>query len=192
MNKFLSIIAAAALAAVMITGCESGGSAQTASSGSDTASASDSGEAMTGDGTKSPEGYSKDLDGFVKYMTDNEFVSGEGVDLTAAAIGAASGKRFTVTSGVTKHTVELYEYTDQSSELAQKTIKNARKDGSFHLFESTENVTQYTLAAVSEDGRFLMLYTDASDSEDKNEQKTAAAEAVKNFSSGQAPGGSSD
>ena len=184
MNKLFSIIAAAAVAAVLFTGC-TGDAQGTPSASSDAASQTESGETMTGDGTKSPDGYKKDFDGFVQYMTDNGFVSGDGVELTAAAIGAASGKRFTMSSGVggtTKYYVELYEYSDQTSDAAAKTISNARADGSFHLFESTETVTQNTLAVVSEDGRFLMLYTDNSESEDKNEQRDAAAEAVKVFS----------
>ena len=91
MKKFISIIAAMLVAAAMLTGCTAdGGSASSAQSGTESAS---SGETMTGDGTKSPSDYSKDFDGFVQYMTDNGFVSGEGTDLTAAAIGAETGKR---------------------------------------------------------------------------------------------------
>ena len=181
MNKILSIIAAAAVAAVVFTGCT--GSTDTASSqapATDTASVS-SGESLKGDGTKSPDGYEKTFDGFIQYMTDNGVVSGDGEELTAAAIGAASGKRYTVSSGVSKHTVELYEYTDQTSDAAKKTIGNARKDGSFHLFESTETMTKSTLAAVTDDGRFLMLYTDASESDGAAGQKQAAADIVKAF-----------
>lgn len=180
MNKIISVIAATSIAAVMLAGCTSDTTA--ASSAASDASATSSGETMTGDGTKSPDSYSKDFDGFVQYMTDNGFISGEGVDLTAAAIGAETGKRFTVSSAVSKHTVELYEYKDQTSSMAEKTISNARADGSFHLFDSTETMTKNTLAVVSEDGRFLMLYTDASESDGVSEQKEKAAEAVKNFS----------
>ena len=61
-------------------------------------------------------------------------------------------------------------------------ISNARSDGSFHLFESMEIITKYTLAAVSEDGRFLMLYTDNSESDGVNDQKDKAAQAVRQFS----------
>ena len=175
------MIAAAALAAVMLTGCTDGSVMGGASAAQDSTDAV-SGETITGDGTKTPESYEKTFDGFVQYMTDNGFVSGEGEDLTAAAIGADTGKRFKVSSGVSKHTVELYEYTDQTSEAAVKTIANARADGSFHLFESTENMTKDTLAAVSEDGRFLMLYTDSSENDGVTEAKQKAADAVKAFS----------
>ncbi len=181
MNKLISIIAAGAVAAVLFTGC-TGDAQSTPSASSDAASQTESGEIMTGDGTKSPSAYSKDFNGFVQYMTDNGFVDGEGTDLTAAAIGAKTGKRFTVSSGVSKHTVELYEYEDQTSEIAQKTISNARSDGSFHLFDSTETMTKNTLAVVSDDGRFLMLYTDSSESDGTNQQRDDAAQAVRNFS----------
>ncbi len=181
MNKFLSIIAAAAVAAVLFAGCtgDAGTSSGTTSAaGSDTSSA---GETIAGDGTKSASGYDKTFDGFVSYMTDNGFVSGDGEELTAAAIGASAGKRFTISTPVSKHTVELYEFEDQTSDAAAKTIADARNDGSFHLFDSTENVTKYTLAVVTDDGRFLMLYTDSSESDGTNEQKEKAAEAVRNF-----------
>lgn len=180
MNKLISIIAAAAVAAALFTGCTGDAGTVSSQAASDTESVA-SGETLAGDGTKSPDGYEKTFDGFVQYMTDNEFVSGDGVELTAAAIGANVGKRFTVSSGVSKHTVELYEYTDQTSEAAVKTINNARADGSFHLFESTETMTKNTLAVVTDDGRFLMLYTDASESDGVAEQKQAAADAVKAF-----------
>ena len=178
MKRIISLIAAIMLVCVMLTGCESDGSASSDTS----AVSSENGQTMTGDGAKSPSAYNKDFEGFVQYMKDNGFISGDGADLTAAAIGASKGQRFTISSPVSKHTVELYEYTDQTSDIAVKTITDARTDGSFHLFESTEYATQYTLAAVSEDGRFLMLYTDSSESGSKAEQKQAAAEAVYKFS----------
>ncbi len=177
-TKFISIAVTLLIASTMLAGCDSDMSS-TPSATSDTASSS--GEVLTGDGTKSSEGYTKNLDGFVQYMKDNGIVSGDGVELTAAAIGAEKGLRFTISTPVSKHTVELYEYTDITSDEAKKTIANAQKDGSFHLFESTENVTKYTLAAVSPDSKFLMLYTDNSENNDKNDAKTKAEEAVKNF-----------
>ena len=182
MNKIFSIIAAAAVFAVIFTGCT--GDAETSSSaasGSETAS-SEQGAALSADGTIDPDKYEKTFDEFVAYMTDSGYINGEGVELTAAAIGADKGKRFTVSSTVSKHTVELYEFTDQTSEAASKAISNARADHSFHLFESTENQTKYTYAAVSADGRFLMLYTDGADNDSTAEQKQKAGEAVEKFS----------
>ncbi|MBQ1546571.1 MAG: hypothetical protein IIZ59_03460 [Clostridia bacterium] len=177
MNKFISIIAAAAVALALLSGCDSDISATQANSGSNESQT----QTMTGDGTNGADEYEKNLEGFIQYMSDNDFISGEGTELTSAAIGASSGRRFTVSTPVSRHTIELYEYTDQTSDIAKKTIANAKKDGSFHLFESTENVTQYTTAVVTDDGRFLMLYTDSSEGDGKNEQRQAAVEAVKNF-----------
>ena len=166
------------MAAVMLCSC-------TVDAGSENSAVStestQAGETLTGDGTKSPSGYDKSFDGFVQYMTDNGFVSGDGEELTASIIGASQGKRFTVSSPVSKHTIELYEIKDQTSAEAQRVINDARNDGSFHLFDSTETVTENTIAAVSEDGSFLMLYTDASDKSETDEQKQKAVEAVENF-----------
>lgn len=181
MKKLLSVAAAALLAMAVLAGCNT--TAQQ-SEASDTAvlTTQSGSEENTDTDLILPENYEKTFDGFVQYMTDYNFISGEGTDLTASAIGAKEGKRYTVSLGTTRFFVELYMYEDTSSELAVKTIENARKDGSFHLYDSTESATRNTLAAVSEDGRFLMLYTDASENEKNIALKNAAADAVKQFS----------
>lgn len=180
MKKLISMIAAAAVCACIFAGCAGDENTGTGSvSDTDT---SVSGETLAADGSVSPDGYEKTFDGFVKYMTDSGYVSGDGDELTAAAIGADKGRRYKMSSTVSKHTVELYEFTDQTSDAAKKTIANARTDHSFHLFESTETQTKYTYAAVSADGRFLMLYTDSSETDGVSEQKQSAGEAVEVFS----------
>lgn len=178
MKKIISLAVACILAAVMLTGCS--GTDDTASSNNTSANIT----AVTGSGdtqTVSAGGYDKTFDGFVQYMTDGGYIKGDGTDLTASAIGAAQGKRFTMSSGTSKYSVELYEYEDQTSELAQRTIANARADHSFHLYESTESAVQSTYAVVTEDGRFLMLYTDTSASDASAAKKEEAGNAVAAF-----------
>ena len=129
MKRIASILIVLALSALMLTGC------------SDTADETDNGGMGSADitaansdtdtTTVSPDDYEKTFEGFIQYMTDGKFIKGEGTDLTASAIGAKQGKRF-VMSGTSKYSVELYEYEDQTSEIAQKTIANARGDHSFH------------------------------------------------------------
>ena len=176
MKKIISLIMASLLVAVVLCSCTGDSSGDNTS-----AESTQSGDVLAGDGTKSPSGYDKSFDGFVKYMTDNGFVDGDGEELTANIIGASQGKRFTVQTPVSKHTVELYEFTDTTTKEAQRVISDARKDGSFHLFESTETVTAHTTAAVNADGTFLMLYTDTSDKDNTDEQIKKAVEAVQAF-----------
>lgn len=183
MKKLLSVAVSAVLALTMLAGCDTGASqSQNPTESTSASTIKPTNEESTDTELILPENYEKTFDGFVQYMTDYNFISGEGTDLTASAIGAKLGKRYTVSSGASKFTVELYMYEDTTSELAVKTIENARKDGSFHLYDSTESATQYTLAAVSEDGRFLMLYTDPSENENNIAVKNAAADAVRQFS----------
>ena len=178
MKRIASILIVLALSALMLTGC------------SDTADETDNGGMGSADitaansdtdtTTVSPDDYEKTFEGFIQYMTDGKFIKGEGTDLTASAIGAKQGKRF-VMSGTSKYSVELYEYEDQTSEIAQKTIANARGDHSFHLMDSTESATANTYAAVTEDGRFLMLYTDGSTNNNPTDKKIFAYNAVVSF-----------
>lgn len=182
MNRLKATIAAAALMAVLLTGCF--GSTTATDSSSASSDSASSGETLKGDGAKTADGYDYTLDGFISYMKDNEIISGDGQELTASVIGAQKGQRFiSGTNNSPKFTVELYEFAAdaESSDEAKKTIEDARKDGSFHLYDSTEDITKKTLAAVTDDGRFLMLYTDNIGNENSEKQQQSAAETVKKF-----------
>lgn len=177
MRKLFSIIAVTLLAAAMLAGCSDGAPNTTVSNTSSAASDTESvAQSETADGK-----YADSFDGFVQYMTDNGFVSGDPVDTTASAIGAVQGKRFTMSSGTAKIYVELYEFpTSNLSDTASTTIENARNDGTFSIYNYT-SATQNTVAAVTDDGRFLMLYTDSSTSEDNITNREEAVKAVKSF-----------
>lgn len=180
MKKFFSVIAIALMATMIFAGCN-----DTTATTSDTTSATSSNQAVIEGNEVQASDYEKTFEGFVQYMTDCKYIKGEGEDLTAAAIGAKQGKRFIISAGTSKIYIELYEFdanAAETSDKAKQTIENARKDGTFTLFENTETETQNTLAAVSEDGRFLMLYTDTSTNEKNIAAKNGAAETVKEFS----------
>lgn len=171
MKRVLSIIAVLTLVTVFFSGCS-----ETADTASGSADGSDISTVSVDE-----SGYEDSFDGFVQYMTDGGYIKGNGVELTASVIGAAQGKRYTVSSGMGKYSVELYEYEDQTSEAASKTIANAKNSGTFNLFETTESSTENTVAAVTDDGRFLMLFTESSSNDSTAAAKEAAVEAVKAF-----------
>lgn len=177
MKKIVSIIAAALLAVTAFAGCTQSTPDVTASNTSSAASDTESKvESKTSDGK-----YDNSFDGFVQYMTDGGFVSGDAVDTTASAIGATQGKRFTMSSGTAKIYVELYEFpTENLSDTASTTVANARNNGTFEIYGYT-SATQNTVAAVTDDGRFMMLYTDASTNESNVTNKDEAVKAVKSF-----------
>ena len=179
MKKILSLIVVCAVSIVMLVGCsESSGGAASGNNGSaDITATNSSSDTQSVDAS----GYEKSFEGFVQYMTEGGYIKGDGTDLTAAAIGAKQGKRYTISSGTSKYYVELYEYEDQTSDIAQRTIANAKGDHSFHLMDSTESATANTYAVVTEEGKFLMLFTDSSSNDAPSEKKESAAKAVESF-----------
>ena len=179
MKRILSLIAVCAVFALMLAGCSNNSESTAAdNNGSAEIAATNSGEdTQSVDASK----YDNTFDSFMQYMADGGHIKGVGADLTASAIGAKQGKRFTVSLGTSKYFVELYEYDDQTSDIAKRTIANAKGDHSFHLMDSTESATANTYAAVTEDGKFLMLFTDSSSNDTPSEKKESAAKAVESF-----------
>ena len=170
MKKLISffMIAAMVLSVAMFTGCNN----VTNNNSSDT-------ENVSSDSKESPDSADSGFDKFVSYMEDGGFIKGNGDELTASVIGAEQGERYTISSGGSKINVELYEYKDTNSELALKILSEAKNSGTFSLYDdlSTEN----TVAAVSADGKYLMLYTDSSTNANNVQTKNDAVEAVKSY-----------
>lgn len=172
MKKIFSIAVVLLLSAVIFAGCDT--SAQTSSD----VSSSDEASSET---SLNSQDYSYDFEGFLQYMTDSEYIKGDGTELSASAIGASQGQRFTISSGTSKYYVELYEFDlENMNDTANSTVSNAKTDGTFNFYGDLA-ATQNTVAAVTDDGRFLMLYTDTSTSESNLATKQSAVEAVQNF-----------
>ncbi len=177
MKKSFFIAAAALSAILLFSGCEADPNNLPPTVSSEVSSEESSSKADT---VSMKDSYEYSFDGFVEYMTDSGFVGGEATDTSADAIGAIAGKRYNA-SGSSKISVELYEFpTDNLSDIAKTTIENAKKDGSFDLYGYT-SATQYTTAAVTDDGRFMMLYTDPSTGEDSIAMREEAVKTVQNF-----------
>lgn len=170
MKKLISafMILAMVLSAAMFTGCND----ITNDTSTDTTAVSSENSEKS---DKSDSGFEK----FAAYMEEGGFIKGSGLELTASVIGAEYGERYTISSGGSKIYVELYEYEDTNSELALKVLSEAKNRGTFSLYNdlSTEN----TAAAVTPDGKYLMLYTDSSTNANNVQIKNDAVEAVKNY-----------
>ena len=168
MKKLISafMILAMVLSAALFTGCND----ITNNTSTDTETVSDESSEKSGNA-----GFEK----FAAYMEESGYIKGKGLELTASVIGADYGERYTISSGSSKIYVELYEYKDTSSKLALKVLSEAQSSGTFSLYNdlSTEN----TAAAVTPDGKYLMLYTDSSTGENNVQTKNDAVEAVKNY-----------
>lgn len=171
MKKLVSIfmIAAMAVSVAMFTGCNYA----VEDTSSDTS-------AVSSDSTENTDSTDSGFNDFVKYMEDGGFIKGKGESLTASVIGAEYGERYTISSGGSKFYVELYEYKDTESELASKILNEAKSKGTFTLY-SDDIPTDSTAAAVSADGKYLMLYTDSSNNGNNIQTKNEAIEAVKKY-----------
>ena len=170
MKKLISafMILAMVLSAALFTGCND----ITNDTSTDTTAVSSENSEKS---DKSDSGFEK----FAAYMEEGGFIKGSGLELTASVIGAEYGERYTISSGGSKIYVELYEYEDTNSDLALKVLSEAKNSGTFSLYNdlSTEN----TAAAVTPDGKYLMLYTDSSANANNVQIKNDAVDAVKNY-----------
>ncbi|MBQ3969476.1 MAG: hypothetical protein II685_03190 [Clostridia bacterium] len=174
MKKILYFTMLIVVSALIFGGC----SQTTEDTLSDTAVSSDS----TENSKDTAADNEKTFDDFVAYMTEGGFIKGSPVEMTANTIGASKGSRYSMgTNTTSKVYVELYEYEDTESDVASKILNEAKTSGTFTFYTSMESATQNTVAAVSDNGKFLMLYTDSSTSGTNVDTKNKAVEAVKNF-----------
>lgn len=161
MKRFLLFLAAVS-AAVVLTACgttvnENGGTS-TAPSNADVSSAPVSSETE-------PE-HPATLDGLADAMAWRGYVPAGTEENTrkpmrADIIGAKAGYKFQVSYEGSNFTVELYEYDPGSlNDVAKAALKQAESQGSI-----TVAGTDIPGAFVSDNGKYLMLYTDANTDE---------------------------
>lgn len=135
---------------------------QTTTATLETSSTTEDGEPETAD--KNPADYEADIQGMCAYFEDSKLTAGEKVQMSYDVIGAVNGYKYTYTYNGSNVQVELYEFpTEDIPETAQAVIDAVRDTGSFEILDSTVPAT------LSEDGRFMIIYTDAkAGSEDAN------------------------
>ena len=134
---------------------------------------------VSSDVSESSGSSDKGFEKFVKYMEDGGYIKGKSEKLSAAVIGAEYGDRYTISSGTSKIYVELYEYKDTESDIARSILGAAKEKGTFALYNEIQ--TDKTAAAVSADGKYLMLYTDSSTSGNSVQTKNDALAAVEKY-----------
>lgn len=172
MKKLISIaaIAAVVMSLAMLTGCNY----EADDSSTDTST-------VSSDSVENDASTNGGFENFAKYMEDGGYIKGKGEEMTASVIGAEYGERYTISSGGSRIYVELYEYKDTESDLAKRILGEAAEKGTFSLYNDIQ--TDGTAAAVSADGKYLMLYTDASTNGNNIQTKNDAVEAVTKYSS---------
>lgn len=109
---------------------------------------------------KDPSGYESDIQGLCRYFEESGLVAGDKVQMSFDVIGASNGYKYMYRYNDSPVQIELYEFPAELSETAQKIVDSVRENGTFTILDNT------VPARLSEDGRFLMIYTDAKSEKD--------------------------
>lgn len=162
--KKLTALALAVLLCLSLAACAV---QQTATETLETSSTTEDGEAVTAD--QDPADYEADIQGMCAYFEDSKLVTGEKVQMSYDVIGAVNGYKYTYTYNGSNVQLELYEFpTENIPETAQAVIDAVRDTGSFEILDSTVPAT------LSQDGRFMIIYTDGkADGDDVNKAHKA-------------------
>ena len=129
--------------------------------------------------------YPNTLDGLVSYFKALHYLpkNTEPTEMLSEVIGAKKGYRYIFTVNGSQTIVELYEYDPAAlDENAQRVIGEVKENGSFHLFnkEGVDTDTTYP-AYLSDNGKYMMLYTDTSNNNDNLIQTKSVQGALKIF-----------
>lgn len=175
MKKIVAFIMCVCLSASLLAGCGANyanyAGTGTGSNEQQTTAVSATADEATENNVKAAD-FKDSFKGLCDYFTKKVYiVEKEGgktneTKMDASLIGAKEGKRFTTKFGGKSITIELYAYDVKNlNATAQKTIKSVKTDGVFAI-ESEYQGSTVTLpevtAYLSDNGKYLMIYTDAS------------------------------
>ena len=121
----------------------------------------------------SQDDYEDNVNGLKKYFEDSGYVSGDPVKMSAQFIGAKEGYRYQFKYGKSQVIVELYEYDlDNLNSTADKVLDSVGSNGYFMMDKTQVN------AYMSDNGKYIMIYTDNSKD---HENQTRKDEVIENF-----------
>ena len=134
-------------------------------------------DVATGDEASSLDAadYSNDLDGLSKYFSAYGYINykdtSKATEMDASLIGAKTGKKFTAVKiddkDVKNITIELYEFnTEEKKSTADEVIASVKSNGTFSILNLPE-----VKAYLSDNGKFLMIYTDKGLDESKTDSE---------------------
>ena len=150
-KKWLAVALVIALCLSM-TGCMTRSSQVTGTATLETSEVTLDGEETA---AKDPSAFEDGIQGLCAYMEDCEVTAGERIQMEYGVIGAINGYKYTYTYEGSQVQLEVYEFpTEDIPELAQTVIDSVKANGSFELLD---NVIP---AQISENGRYMLIYTD--------------------------------
>ena len=135
--------------------------------------------------------FSDNLQGLSEYFAKKEYITTKDgkIDestvtvMDASLIGAKEGKKYATSYGGKAVTIELYEYDVKNlNDTAKAVVESVKNSGEFTILDLPP-----VKAYLSNNGRYIMIYTDAS-IDDANPDKESdnykhREEVIKNFKS---------
>lgn len=119
------------------------------------------------------------LDGLCEYMADGMAFAGDPVEMSYKEIGAIGGVRYRFTYNGSTVQVELYEFDpDNLDEKGKECLDSVKEKGKFTVLDNE-------VPAVL-NGKYMMIYTDASKKEENTAQKERVEQLFKDFAGFQA------
>lgn len=202
MKKIIPFVICAAMA-ISLTGCatQSGPqleSVQATASQTDTSS-QDSNTSQTDDTSKEAStakeinaaDYDNNLDGLEKYFVDMGYIpeKSKPTPMMYGVIGAIDGDRYNFIVNSTAIYLELYEYNpdDLKNEKSEnykegnRVIKEVKDNGKFYVFDNNGGDNVAYEATISDNGKYLMIYTDNSTDAGNVQRKADVKKALKEF-----------
>ena len=130
--------------------------------------------------------YTNNLEGLEKYLVALDYIpkKSEPTEMLSNVIGAKSGHRYNFIVDNATVIVELYEYdTDNIGEEGKRVIDEVKKNGEFYVFgEDTKlDGNEAYPADLSDNGKYLLIYTDTSTDISNVQRKADFTEKVKAF-----------
>ena len=202
MKKIIPFVICAALA-FSLTGCATQSGPQLESiqaSASQPESSSQDSNTSTTDDTSKEEStpktvnaadYQDNLEGLEKYFVDMGYIpeKSEPTEMMYSVIGAVDGDRYNFVVNSTAIYLELYEYNpddlknkdSKNYKEGNRVINEVKKDGKFYVFDNNDGDNVAYEATLSDNGKYLMIYTDNSTDEGNVQRKADVIKALKEF-----------
>lgn len=188
MKKFIAAILCVGLIAAALAGCAYKDALSKENTATQATEATSS--AATADEVDA-KNYSDNLEGLSNYFADKGYITTKDgkIDestvtvMDVSLIGAKEGKKFATSYGGKAITIELYEYNVKNlNDTAKSVVESVKNSGEFTILD-LPSVKAY----LSNNGRYIMIYTDSS-IDDANPDKESGnykhrEEVIKNFKS---------
>lgn len=189
MKRFIAVILCVGLIAAISTGCAYK-DALSKDKTATTQATEATGSVATVDEIDA-KNFSDNLQGLSEYFAKKEYITTKDgkIDestvtvMDASLIGAKEGKKYATSYGGKAVTIELYEYDVKNlNDTAKAVVESVKNSGEFTILDLPP-----VKAYLSNNGRYIMVYTDAS-IDDANPDKESdnykhREEVIKNFKS---------